>query len=153
MSLSALSEKIGRTSNVQSGQIAGALDPRLADRIPATKVPCAQAVLSGFAHIPFVAPDTSRILLSDKSVWFVATGPSISPITMSGLPRVRSINLGSLTSSRGSIDGFYHSFSFQDSALARDDLQTSCLLGGDQPIVFIARGHTLAIPFVSLNMS
>ena len=31
------SEKIGRTSKVQSGQIAGAMDPRLEDRIPATK--------------------------------------------------------------------------------------------------------------------
>jgi hypothetical protein len=33
------SEKIGRTRSVQAGQMAGALEPRTADRIPATKVP------------------------------------------------------------------------------------------------------------------
>ncbi len=40
-----VSAKMGRTSRVQLGQIAAATDPRFAERIPATKVPCKQAVL------------------------------------------------------------------------------------------------------------
>ena len=36
------SPKIGRTSSAQPGQIAGADAPRLAERMPATKVPCWQ---------------------------------------------------------------------------------------------------------------
>jgi hypothetical protein len=42
----AVSEKIGRLSSVQPGQIAGAADSRVADRMPATKVPCMQATPS-----------------------------------------------------------------------------------------------------------
>jgi hypothetical protein len=35
----AVSENTGFTSSVQSGQMAGAVEPRLALRMPATKVP------------------------------------------------------------------------------------------------------------------
>jgi hypothetical protein len=37
------SEKIVRTQNVQPGQMAGATDPRFAQRMPATNVPCMHA--------------------------------------------------------------------------------------------------------------
>jgi hypothetical protein len=40
-----VSGKIGRTSKVQPGQMAGAAEPRLASSIPATNVPCLQAML------------------------------------------------------------------------------------------------------------
>jgi hypothetical protein len=40
-----VSEKIGRTSKVQPGQIAGAAEVLFAQRIPATKVPCIHARL------------------------------------------------------------------------------------------------------------
>lgn len=39
------SVKTGRISKVQSGQMAGADEPRFAFKIPATKVPCKQAML------------------------------------------------------------------------------------------------------------
>ena len=42
--------KIGRNSNVHPGHIAGAEVPRLAQRIPAIKVPCLQAILLAFLH-------------------------------------------------------------------------------------------------------
>jgi len=40
--------KIGRTSSVQAGEMAGASEPRLADNIPAMYVPCRQAELLEF---------------------------------------------------------------------------------------------------------
>jgi hypothetical protein len=45
-----VSVKIGRTRTVQSGQMLGAGDERLAAIMPTTKVPCAQATLSVREH-------------------------------------------------------------------------------------------------------
>jgi len=44
-----VSLKIGRTSTVQSGQIAGAGEDRFADKMPAIKVPCWHATLFGLS--------------------------------------------------------------------------------------------------------
>src|SRR5215468_9763967 len=62
-----VSAKIGRVNRVQLGQIAGAIDPRLADRIPATKVPCRQAILLGWVHALFILPVISRIFSLARS--------------------------------------------------------------------------------------
>ena len=50
------SPKIGRTSSVQPGQIAGADAPRLAERMPATKVPplINHGIISSFVFNFFV---------------------------------------------------------------------------------------------------
>jgi len=46
-----VSAKMGRTSKVQLGQIAGAAEVLLAHKMPATKVPCVQAaLLARFIH-------------------------------------------------------------------------------------------------------
>jgi hypothetical protein len=58
--------KIGRTSKVQAGQIAGAPDPRVAERIPATSVPCMQATLVANAQVP-ANPQGSREFASLKN--------------------------------------------------------------------------------------
>jgi hypothetical protein len=50
LSVEGWSMKIGRTNKEQSGHIAGEPDPRLAQRIPATNVPCLQAMLLAFLH-------------------------------------------------------------------------------------------------------
>src|ERR1017187_532114 len=42
--------KIGRTSRVPAGQMAGASEPRLADKMPARNVPCRQAELLESRH-------------------------------------------------------------------------------------------------------
>jgi hypothetical protein len=100
----AISPKIGRTSNVQFGAIAGALLPRFAARIPATKVPCIQAALLGCAQEYGEVPLSTRMLSALKSGWVTATGPSMRPITTSRLPLVRFIRGVSLTSSRAAVD-------------------------------------------------
>jgi hypothetical protein len=50
--LGAVSRKISRTSRVQPGQIAGAVESRRADRIPATYVPCARAAPAAHSEGP-----------------------------------------------------------------------------------------------------
>jgi len=60
-----VSAKMGRTSKVQPGHMAGAAEPRLAIRMPATYVPCRHAALEAREHPPRRAPSfpwTSRIL-------------------------------------------------------------------------------------------
>jgi len=80
------SAKIGRTNKVQPGQIAGADEPRLAHKMPATNVPCVQAKLSARWQAPPSRPGISRIVVLERSAWSVMTGPSIRPIVISGLP-------------------------------------------------------------------
>lgn len=98
--LALVSGKIDRTSKLQPGQIAGAGEPLFADSIPATNVPCLQAVLPGRAQVPADSPGTSRMFSAASSGWPIKTGPSISPTLISGLPRVRSSNRVSLTKSK-----------------------------------------------------
>ena len=94
------SPKIGCTSNVQSGAIPGAPLPLFACRIPATSVPCVQALPPVRAQLPGRLPGISRMFELGRSGWFTATGPSIRPIFTSALPRVRSINSFRCTRSR-----------------------------------------------------
>jgi hypothetical protein len=61
------SVKMGRTSSVHPGQMAGAEDPRFAESIPATNVPCMHAVLLARAQVPRRLPGISRMLLSASS--------------------------------------------------------------------------------------
>ncbi len=98
-----VSAKIGRIRRVQLGQMAGAGDVRFADKMPATKVPCRQAVLLACVHVAPLFPEISRRSAPARSGCWVATGPSMSPIFTSGLPLVRSINAVSLANSRGTI--------------------------------------------------
>ena len=51
-----VSVKIGRTRRVQSGQMAGAEEPRLAQSMPATNVPCMQATLFASEHDALCCP-------------------------------------------------------------------------------------------------
>ena len=62
-----VSAKMGCTSRVQFGQIAGAGDPFLAHKMPATKVPCMQAKLSPWMHVPEVLSEMSRIFSAIRS--------------------------------------------------------------------------------------
>ena len=62
-----VSEKIGRTSNAQPGQIAGAAESRFADRMPATKVPCEQAMLVALVQVLPILPGISPILSLARS--------------------------------------------------------------------------------------
>src|SRR4029453_3036013 len=78
-----VSAKIGRTSRVQSGQIAGAEEFLFADNIPATNVPCMHAMLLARAQLPRNRPGISRIFVPVSSGWLVATGPSIKAIFVS----------------------------------------------------------------------
>jgi len=57
----AVSAKIGYASKVQFGQMAGAAEPRLAHKIPATKVPCRHAALLVWVQLPLILPGTSRM--------------------------------------------------------------------------------------------
>src|SRR5208282_616949 len=98
--LAGASEKIGLTRRVHPGQIAGATDARLARRMPATNVPCAHAGSPASAHAADSLPGTSRMFSAARSGLSSATGPSISPIGISGLPLVRAINRGSPTRSK-----------------------------------------------------
>lgn len=95
----AASAKTGRTRSVQSGQIAGALEPRLAHKMPATNVPCRQAALVACAQAA-AAPGASRMLPA-RSECVMATGPSINPTAISDRPVESSIKEGRLTRSRG----------------------------------------------------
>lgn len=54
---------MGRTSNVHPGAMDGASEVRLALKIPATKVPCMQAMLFALAHVPPSRPGISRMLV------------------------------------------------------------------------------------------
>ncbi len=54
--LDAVSAKIGRIRSVQPGLMAGAGEPRRADRIPATKVPCRQAALPAWVQLTRAGP-------------------------------------------------------------------------------------------------
>jgi hypothetical protein len=74
-----------------------------ADKIPATKVPCGQAVLLARVQVPPFLPRISRMCSPARSGCWVTTGPSMSPIFTSGLPLVRSISAVSLTNSKGLI--------------------------------------------------
>ena len=97
------SVKTGRISKVQSGQIAGAEEPRFAFKIPAIKVPCKQAMLSARVQVPPLFSESSRICWLASSGWSIATGPSMRPMVTSGLPLVRFINGVSATKSNGVI--------------------------------------------------
>jgi hypothetical protein len=97
-----LSEKIGRIKRIQPGQIAGAIESRFADKIPATKVPCRHATLLDCVHAGLL-PEMSRRFSRAKSGCRVSTGPSMRPIFTAGLPLLRCINPVSLISSRGAI--------------------------------------------------
>jgi len=55
------SGKIGRMSKEQPGQIAGAGESRVADKILVTKVAWAQAILSRFTHAEGKLPGNSRM--------------------------------------------------------------------------------------------
>src|ERR1700730_2309895 len=55
----AISAKMGRTSRVHPGQIAGAFEPRRAHKMPATNVPCIQATLLALEQTPELDPETS----------------------------------------------------------------------------------------------
>ncbi len=61
------SGKMGRTRSVQFGAIAGAALPLLAQRIPATNVPCMHAALLAREQALGELPLTSRILLMFRS--------------------------------------------------------------------------------------
>src|SRR5215831_15569907 len=65
----AVSLKMGRTNSVQSGQIAGALEPRFADRIPAMKVPCLQEKLSIRSQEAEGLVGISRMFARASSEW------------------------------------------------------------------------------------
>ena len=97
----AVSAKTGRSQRLAPGQMAGAIEPRFAARIPATKVPCWQAALLAWTHVPQSLPGISRILASAKSGWLIEMGPSMRPIVVSGLPCMRSMSGVSLTKSNG----------------------------------------------------
>jgi hypothetical protein len=99
--LARLSGKIDRTSKVHPGQIAGAAEARRPQRMPATKVPCRHALLSTCSQTAPIFPGISRMLSPARSGWLRSTGPSISPIRISGRPVVRSINAASPTTSAG----------------------------------------------------
>ncbi|HMK23553.1 MAG TPA: hypothetical protein VK466_14550, partial [Terriglobales bacterium] len=59
--LAEVSGKIGRTSKVQFGQIAGAAEPRFPHNIPAMKVPCMHATLLALEQALACLPVTSRM--------------------------------------------------------------------------------------------
>src|ERR1039457_2275382 len=82
------SAKIGRTSRVQLGQIAGAVEFRLPDRMPATKVPCLQAVLLPREHAPENFPESAWMFSPAKPGWSIATGPSMSATLIRASPLV-----------------------------------------------------------------
>src|SRR5215208_4107887 len=84
--LEVVSPKMGRTSNVHPGQIAGAGEPLLAHKIPATKVPCTQAALLVCEQLAPLAPGTSRIFAAVRSGLSKATGPSSRPTATSRAP-------------------------------------------------------------------
>src|SRR5439155_25025445 len=54
------SRKIGRISNVQSGQIAGAPESRAPTSAPATSVPCLHASLLALLHALAISVETLR---------------------------------------------------------------------------------------------
>ena len=56
-----------------------------------------------WVHVPPVLPAISRTFPPVRSGWSVTTGPSTKPITISGLPLVRSINGVRLTKSKTSL--------------------------------------------------
>ena len=80
----AVSAKIGRNSSVQPGHIAGATEPRRAESMPATNVPCVHATLSARLHAPFGFPGISRMIEPARSGWSSATGPSIKATVILG---------------------------------------------------------------------
>jgi hypothetical protein len=90
-----------RMSTVQLGQIAGAAEFRLPDKIPAIKVPCLHAKLFACAQVALFSPRISRKFSVARLACWTRTGPSMSPIFTSGLPLVRSISAVSLINSSG----------------------------------------------------
>src|SRR5215213_8843103 len=78
----ALSLKMGRINSVHPGQIAGAGEALLALKIPAVKVPWMQAALLEWVHPEPGRPPIPLTLSDARSGWFMATGPSIKPITI-----------------------------------------------------------------------
>lgn len=96
-----VSGKIGRMSRVQSGQIAGAAEFRLAHKIPATNVPCMHEMLLVRSHVLLIFPETSWIFAFDKSRRLVSTGPSMRATLVCSRPRVICMSGESCTRSRG----------------------------------------------------
>ncbi len=94
--------KMRRIRRVQPGQMAGAGLPRFADRIPAIKVPCTQAVLSGCVQAAPLGPPTCWRCPAAKSGCLSHNGPIDEPDFDFRLPLVRSISAVSLTNSMGS---------------------------------------------------
>src|SRR5215213_3224897 len=82
----ATSLKMGCTSSLHPGQIAGAGEPLLALKIPAVKVPWMQAALLDWVHPEPGWLAIHLTLSATRSGWFTATGPSINPISISGVP-------------------------------------------------------------------
>ena len=91
---------MGRSKRVHPGQMDGAVDPRRAAKMPATNVPCWQAALLDKLHKASPFPVT-LMLLSARSGWSNATGPSMRPTMILGLPRERSMRRSSRTNCVG----------------------------------------------------
>jgi hypothetical protein len=91
----------GRTSSTHAGQMAGAGDPRRADRIPATNVPWKHAALLASRQPAPLLPETSRMLSVIRSGCPTSTGPSTRPILTSALPLPRAISADKVTRSSG----------------------------------------------------
>src|SRR5262249_13711885 len=102
-SLALGSEKMGLTSRVQSGHMAGGAVSRRADRTPATGGPCKQGGLWALPHPAGNSVETLFMLWLARSGWLRKTGPSIRPILISGRPLVRAISGARVTTSNGSI--------------------------------------------------
>ena len=98
-----LALKIGRTSNVHPGQIAGGRNWRDAHNIPATAVPWRQPALLANEHTSLGVAANSSTLAPAKPGWSFATGPSIKPMTTCALPSVTAISGASITCCNGSI--------------------------------------------------
>lgn len=94
------SPKMGRSSNVQSGQMAG-VDARRPINTPATRVPCMQAAESGRRQEPLsIGLDETSLILEDPNCGKrVFIGPSISATAISGRPRVSDMRRGRFTMS------------------------------------------------------
>lgn len=98
----AVSAKLGR-SNVHPGQIAGATEPRLAESIPATNVPCVHATVAERAQVRVSFPGISRMVAATRSERSLATGQSISAAVVSGRPDPSFIKSPSRTKRTGLI--------------------------------------------------
>jgi hypothetical protein len=93
---------MGRTKIVQLGHIDGAAESLLPLNTPATNVPWKHAWLFAFVHATELLR-ISWILEVTKLGCPIATGPSINPNFISGMPEVNLVNFSSPTRQKGSI--------------------------------------------------